>query len=436
MISVTKLQSLYASLSQNSSTENTTLGLQIMNQEQRYLLQKYFSNEGSYQISTVGGTSATLTSAPAVNAVSGTLSVAWALPTETTSVTFSDGEVRQALLTNGSTSVTWSVPLNGTRFNTTAVIGAGDTSATLTTAWETATQSSTTVFSDGSTKTVTFTQGSTTITWAGGLTQAVNAYVNTSVMTAVISVGAQQFYRLPPNYSKLKSVTITVGVLQWTLTEVLTRQEWDKLNVFPYYSDIPVNYFIYPGGDKGAQIGIWPIPSTTGNTITFNYKYRIPDLSLADVASTSTLGVTTGTTTVSNSAADWVPTTNGQLESRWLQIAQPKGDNLWYQIANISSSSALTLYQPYQGITVVTGTGTVGQMPILMEDFHDMLVYKALVFYFSSIVDNPKKAAEFQAQYDLKLAMLDVYAGSTTIDVNLRHKPLLRNPNLYQQSLS
>lgn len=272
MISTTKLQSLYGSLSQNSTPENLALGLQIMNQEERYLLQKYFSNEGSF---------------------------------------------------------------------------------------------------------------------------------------TAVTVANQQFYKAPPNYSKLKSITVTIGVLQWTLTEILTRQEWDKLNVFPYYGDIPVNFYVYPGGDKGVQIGIWPIPSTGGNTITYNYKYRVPDLSLADVTSTSTLGVTTLTTAVTNSAADWVVTTNAQLESRWLQIAQPKGDNLWYQVASVNTASTLTLYQPYQGITVATGTGVLGQMPIIMKDFHDMLVYKALVFYFSSIVDNPKKAAEFQAQYDLKLAMLD-----------------------------
>lgn len=291
---------MFSSLSQNSTPENLALGLQIMNQEERYLLQKYFSNEGS--------------------------------------------------------------------------------------------------FND-------------------------------------ITVSNQQFYKTPPNYSKLKTITVTIGVLKWTLTEILTRQEWDKLNVFPYYSDIPVNFYVYPGGDKGVQIGIWPIPSTAGNTITYNYKYRIPDLSIADYT-TGTVGITTTTTAVTGAGTTWDITANAGLESRWLQISPAKGDNLWYQVASVNSTTSLTLYGAYQGITVAGGTYTLGQMPILMEDFHDMLVYKALVFYFSSIVDNPKKAAEFQAQYDLKLAMLDQYAGSSTIDVNLRHKPLSRNPNLYQNSLS
>ena len=300
MLSTTALKNLYGKLSQNTTTENLDLGLQIMNLEHRYLLQKYFSNEGTYTTTTVA---------------------------------------------------------------------------------------------------------------------------------------QQQFYKAPPNYSKLKTVTITIGVLQWTLTEIKTRQEWDKLNVFPYYADIPVNFFVYPGGDHGVQIGIWPIPSSNGNTITFNYKYRVPDLSLSD-DTTGTVSVSNAGTAVTGASTAFVPTTNSQLESRWIQISQNKGDNLWYQIASVSSTTALTLYQPYQGISVSGGSFTIGQMPILMEDFHDMLVYKALVHYFSSIVDNPKKAAEFQNIYNMKLELLEEYAGQKTVDVNLGRRPLSRNPNLYQQSLS
>lgn len=258
-------------------------------------------------------------------------------------------------------------------------------------------------------------------------------YFNNEGSFSITTVANQQFYRMPPNYSKLKTVTITIGNLKWTPKEVLTRQEWDNLNVFPYYSDIPNNYFIYPGGDHGAQIGIWPIPSTTGNTLTFNYKYRISDLSLIDY-STGTVSITNGALTVTGAGTTWIPTTNTQLESRWIQIAQPKGDNLWYQVASVDSTTQITLFSAYQGITVAGGNYTVGQMPILMEDFQDMLIWKPLIFYFSSIVDNKVKKAEFQGLYDEKVKMLDKYAGSPSIDVNLGRRLNYQNPNLYNQS--
>ncbi len=430
MISFTTQQTIFSDLSNNTTSTNLARAAYLANLEQRYLLQKFFANETSYSVPTVGGNTYYVTTAPAIGATSATLAVAWASPTNTISTTFSDGEVRHVLYTNGSTSITWQIPLIGTAFSTTASIASGATSATLNSPWSTATQTSTTAFTDGETKSVTFTQGSTSITWVGGLTSTVGATVSTSLMTTAISIGGAQFYRLPPNYSKLKDITITVGNLQWTLTEIRTREEWDALNVFPYFANIPKNFFIYPGGDHGGQIGIWPIPSSTGNTITFNYKFRVPDLSLADYA-TGTVSVSNGGTTVTGLGTSWTPTTNPQLESRWIQIAQTKGDNLWYQVASVDSTTSITLYQPYQGIAVSGGNYILGQMPLIAEDFQDMLIWKPLVYYFSSIVDNPKKAQEFQAMYDNKLALLSEYSGSNTVQVNLSPKGVGRNPNLY-----
>lgn len=257
-------------------------------------------------------------------------------------------------------------------------------------------------------------------------------YFNNEGSYTMTTVANQQFYKMPPNYSKLKTVTITIGDLQWTPKEILTRQEWDNLNVFPYYSDIPNNFFIYPGGDHNGQIGIWPIPSSDGNTITFNYKFRIPDLSLADY-STGTVAVANNGTTVTGSGTSWTPTPNAPLESRWIQISQTKGDNLWYQVASVDSTTSITLYQPYQGITVSGGSYTLGQMPILNEDFQDMLVWKPLIFYFASIVDNKVKKSEFQGLYDEKVKQLNDYANSGSVDVNLGRRANYKNPNLYWQ---
>lgn len=440
MISFSAGSTLFQSLTQNTSAANATLYGLLANIEHRYLLQKYFSNETSFSIPTIGSTSLTLTSAPAVAAITGTLALAWNFPTTQTTVTFSDGEVRNVNFTNGSTAITWQVGLTGTRFATTAGIAAGDTSATLSTAWSTATQTSTAVFSDGSTKSITFTLNSTAITWVGGLTEAQLAYVNTSVMTTIISVGGIQFYRLPPNYGKLKDVTITVGNLKWTLKEINSREEWDRLNVFPYYADIPANYFIYPGGDKGGMLGIWPIPSTTGNLITFNYKFRVPDLSITDYTTPGTVAVANGSTTVTGTSTTWQVTTNAGNESRWIQIAPNattanSGDNLWYQIASVDSATSLTLYQPYQGTSVTAspaGTGyTIGQMPLFAEDFHDMLPFKAAQYYFTSIVNDPKKAEEYKAIYNTKLELLAEYSGTNSIQVNLSPRRTGRNPNLF-----
>lgn len=371
MISFTNLQSLYGSLSQNTSATNLALGAQLMNQEHRYLLQKYFANETTYSIPTAGGTTATLTGSLSAAAITATLNSAWTGNTTKIQVTFSSSDIRMVNFIQGSTALTWDVPL-------------------------------------------------------------------TTTATAAITLGGQQYYPLPPNYSKLKSVTIRIGNLQWTLGETFTTNEWNQKNVFPYYADIPSTFFIFPGGDHGGQIGIWPIPSTTNNIITFSYKFRVPDLSLVDYTTPGTVSVTTKTNAVTGSGTSFVPTTNIQNESRWIQFAQPNGDNQWYQISSIPSTISALLYQPYQGVTVTgttAGTYTIGQMPIIAEDFHDMLYLKALMTYFSSIVDKPNKYKEFKDEYDRKLALLAEYSGSNTVQVNLRESFNGKNPNIYPQSI-
>lgn len=367
MISFQQGQTLFQTLTQNTTTANATLYGQLANIEQRYLLQKYFANEGSYSITTIGAQNLTATGAISLGATSATLTGAWNFQTVQAQVTFSDGEQRNVQFTNGSTAITWITAL-------------------------------------------------------------------TAGVTSALAVGGVQYYPFPPNYSKLKDLTITVGTLKWTLNEIRTREEWDRLNVFPYYADIPQSYFSYPGGDRGGQVGIWPIPSTTGNIITYNYKFRVPDLSLADVT-TGTVSVTNGSTAVTGVTTGWSPTTNAQLESRWIQFAQPSGDNLWYQVQNITSATALILYQPYQGITIAGGTYTLGQMPLIAEDFQDMPLWKSLVHYFTSIVDNPKKRAEHEETYKQKLESLSEYSGSNTVNVNLSPRGVGRNPNLFPYKL-
>lgn len=374
MKSLTQLSNLFNTYTQNSSTTNTALGKQLINDAHRYLLQKFFNNEGSFSIATFGGSTYTLTGSLSSGAISATLSSAWTgLGVTKLQVTFSNDDIRMVNFINGSTVLTWDVGL-------------------------------------------------------------------TATATTAITVGGQQFYPLPPNYSKLKSMTITNGNLTWTPVEILTQIEWNRLNVFPYYSDIPNNFYIFPGGDHGAQIGIWPIPSTTNNTITFQYKYRVPDLSIADYTTPGSISITTKTSAVTGSATSFAVTTNQQLEARWIQfsptgVAATAGDNLWYQIATVSSTTALTLYQPYQGTTVTASSNyTIGQMPLINEDFHDLMVYWALVRYFSTIQKDLDKANLFKELYEEGEARLAIYCGSNTMDVNLGRRPFMANPNLYNQS--
>ncbi len=240
----------------------------------------------------------------------------------------------------------------------------------------------------------------------------------------------QQKYKFPYNYSILKDLTITVGQLRFTPKVILTREQWDETNFLPYTSDIPQYIFIYDG-----NVEIFPIPSTTGNTITFNYKFRVPDLSMQDY-STGTVNVTNGSSTVTGTSMTWItnylPSAGAVVKMNlWIRLPRPKGDNEWYQVASIDSETSLTLVQPYQGISTTNAPYSIGQMPIILEDFHDLIVYRPLTIYFSTIQPNPSKQAEFQSKYNDGIEAMDNYVGEKVLNVNLSLNPQPINPNLF-----
>src|SRR5690606_37434741 len=107
----TTLKNLFANLSNNVSTSNDTLGGQLISDQHRYLIQKWFDNERTYTTLTVGPQDLTFTGNPASGAVSGTLTAPWAYDTGTQLAVFANSEQRTILLTKGSTAVTWQAPL-------------------------------------------------------------------------------------------------------------------------------------------------------------------------------------------------------------------------------------------------------------------------------------------------------------------------------------
>lgn len=248
------------------------------------------------------------------------------------------------------------------------------------------------------------------------------------------TVSGQQGYTLPFNDKQVINTTVTVGTVLWQPRECATRKEFDALNVIPFQNPFPQYYYIY-----NNQLLIWPTPSEDGDTITINYKRRIKDLSAPDYT-TGTVTVTNASTAITGSGTAW--TTN--MAGRWINVPQTtdnttSGDDEWYQIASVTSATALVLDNQYQGATAtsVSGGYTIGEVPILPEDFQDLPLYRALYLYHNSISPNPQKAALYKAMYDEGYKFLDEEFGSKTASVGIN--PLAAdaiNPNLFQQNIS
>lgn len=365
MKTFTGLKNLFTNLSQNTATANDTLGGQLISDQHRYLLQKYFDNERTVTTTTVGSSTQTATTTLASNATTATLLVAWPNPTGYSPCNFSNGNQRNVLFTNNSTAVNW----------------------------------------------------------VGGLS---------SSATATISSLGFQYYNIPANASKVINDTINVGQQKFVPRFLQTRAEWDLVNFLPYNSDIPSYCFIYNG-----QLGIFPIPSTTGNILTFNYKTRVADMAIADVTSPGTITLTAGSTAVVGSSTTFavsLGTPTGvdiSYLNLYIQATPPKGDGIWYPILSITDATDLVLANPVVNTSSAGASYTIGQMPLLSEDFHDMLVYGALMTYYASIIDKPEKVKTYQMLYASRLELLADYAGTKNINVNLGESPAQNNPNLY-----
>lgn len=299
----------------------------------------------------------------------------------------------------------------------------GDTSATLTAVWPYQTIQQLVVFESGEQRTVLFTYNSTAISWKPALTEDCD-----DVDISTIGV---QAYPIPPQISKISNDTITVGQLVYTPAPVRSIQDWTKLNAIPYTSDIPNYYYIY-----NNTVQFWPIPSTTGNLITFNYKSRVPDLSIANYSTGTLSSIAVGDTQITGVGTTWSSvapiTTDLTYLNLYLKITPPQGEGIWYQIQSFASNTSVILLQPIQNAPSATASAyVIGQMPLLQEDFHDLLLYGPLKTYFSTMVKDTGKYEMYSDLYDRKLDLLKDYIGTKSVNVDLGPQVVPNNPNLY-----
>ena len=129
---------------------------------------------------------ATLTAAPAVGATTCTLNASWTLPTATYQILFSDGEIILASLTNSSANVALQHEIIGTPNYPLALTAApmtGATSATLTTNFTLTSGTYQMTFSDGEIINATLTNGATTVVLATAITGTPDSVVTINSST-------------------------------------------------------------------------------------------------------------------------------------------------------------------------------------------------------------------------------------------------------------
>ncbi len=108
------------------------------------------------------------------------------------------------------------------------------------------------------------------------------------------------------------------------------------------------------------------------------------------------------------------------------------GDNQWYPIDKIISGTTAYLSMPYQGQTVSGAPFTIGQTPLLMEDYQDLPLYRAANIYYTTRFPDASKAQLYKSLYDEGFTRLDdAFSNkSTSVVLSDMNQPMV-NPNLY-----
>lgn len=176
------------------------------------------------------------------------------------------------------------------------------------------------------------------------------------------------FTNLPYDVDIVESIFVTVGSTRHTPKPAPSREFWDELHYSSSVSDIPEYWIVYNG-----QLGLWPTPASSSNTISINAKIRVPDLNTADITSSTITTLANGGTALTVSAGLTTQMTGFWIRPTFSTTANT-GDGHWYEFSSVTNATTATLARPYGGVSIAVGTAacTIAQMPLLPEAFHDL----------------------------------------------------------------
>lgn len=240
------------------------------------------------------------------------------------------------------------------------------------------------------------------------------------------TVASTQFLALPYDVDQVESVFVTVSGTRYTPKPAPSREFWDNLNYSTYTSDIPEYWFVYNG-----EIGLWPVPASSSNTISINCKVRVIDLNTADDTSRTITTLANGSTSLTVSGG-----LTAQMAGFWIRptfsTTANTGDGVWYEIASVTNATTATLVRKYGGNSISVGTAacTISQMPLLPEAYHDLPEQYAAYRYWSKEQD--ERALVFkQLVEEGEKALMKTYAlNDLSVVIDSGEDEMIINPNL------
>lgn len=192
------------------------------------------------------------------------------------------------------------------------------------------------------------------------------------------TVADQQPYQIPGTIRKVIDVFITVGTQIYPTQVVYDDATWvNILSANLGSSDVP--QFVY---QQGTQLLFSPYPASSGNTITIRGRIGNPDLTVADLTSSTVTSIANGGTAMVINAGGLASMAGKYIRITNTGVANT-GDGVWYEIAS-ATATTITLVAPYQGTTIAVGTAacTIAQMSPIPEAYDMAPIYRAVAIYW------------------------------------------------------
>ncbi len=205
------------------------------------------------------------------------------------------------------------------------------------------------------------------------------------IQNTVLTTADVEYVTIPNNMRKVTGVRVRVnGTTDQDSTTYLPIMVWDSQrweiiisarlgsNTYPYYAY-----------QRDQRVLFQPIPSDTNTPVVLIGRKNVRDLVIPDVTNLTVAAATNGSTAVTMSGSMTV-----DMVGRFIRITETSavngGDGYWYEIATVTSATAITLTAPYQGLSIVGGTAacTIGQVSVIPEAYQMAPIYRAVAQYW------------------------------------------------------
>lgn len=147
---------------------------------------------------------------------------------------------------------------------------------------------------------------------------------------------------------------------EWPITIVESQDEWNRRTLIE--GSTKRSYLILPLSDT---FKMFPTPGNAGDTIKLWMNPYDADLANADYT-TGTVTLTNGSKTVTGSGT----TFTAAMVGRWIKSDT---EGVWYKIAAFVSTTEVTLKRKYVGTTTAGLAYTIGEVPTLPHELHELL---------------------------------------------------------------